>query len=189
MNIRISCKLVSIVLLLLMPFGILAQQYVPIDKGCKVEFKTIKHKGGEEIIRGTLNNLSGNITFDPKNIGAASFDITINVGSINTGKKDRDNDLKKGDYFNVVKYPVIKIKSTSVTQDRPGGVIYILHGDLMMKGVTKPVNIQFTATPFGTGYLFRGTLEMNRLPFNVGNKDDGTDDHVSVFIEVRTKKK
>ncbi len=172
-----------------MPFGIQAQQYVPVEKGCKVEFKTIKHKGGEEIIRGTLNNLNGNITFDPKNPRAASFDIAISVGSINTGKKDRDNDLKKGDYFNLAKYPLIKIKSTSVTQDRPGGVIYILHGDLTMKGVTKPVNIQFTATPFGTGYLFRGTLEMNRLPFNVGTKDDDADDHVSVFIEVRTRKK
>ena len=189
MNMRSCCIVVCALLSLLIPAGVRGQQYVPADKGCKAEFRIVKHTGGDHVVRGTLNNLKGKIIFDPKNLSAASFDMTIGVAGINTGKPDKDNELKKDTYFNLVKYPVIKIKSTSVTQDKPGGIIYILHGNLTMKGITKPVNIQFMVTPSGTGYLFRGTLELSRLVFNLGSKDDGFDDHVSVFIEVRANKK
>ncbi len=190
MRINITiCILAGLLLSLFLPVSVSAQEYVPAAKGCKVAFTVTNHKDGEGTIRGTLSNLKGKIIFDPQHLNSALFDITVIAGSANTGAAERDKTLKKDTYFNPVKYPLISIKSTGVTQDRPGGVIYVMHGNLTIKGITKPVNIQFTATPSGSGYLFRGSFRLSRLAFNVGTKDDGVDDNVSIFIEVRANKK
>ncbi len=165
-----------------------AQQFVPVAKGSKVEFKLTSHKDGDEVVKGRLAGLKGKITFDPKTLNTASFDITIGSGSVNTGKAALDNTIKKESFFNAIKYPVIHFKSTSVTQDIPGSIVYVLQGNLTIKGITKPAKIQFMATPTGDAYLFRGSLEMSRLAFNIGTNDDKLDDNVSVFIEVRTAK-
>ncbi len=165
-----------------------AQHFVPSVKGSKVEFRLTSHRGEDELVKGTLGGLKGKITFDPKDLNTASFDISLSTGSVNTRMEARDKALKKEPFFNPPKYPLIHVRSTSVTQDRPGGIVYVLHGNLTMNGVTKPVNIQFMATPTGSAYLFRGSLEVSRLAFNIGTKEDKLDDMVSVFIEVRTEK-
>ena len=183
------CLLTGLLLSLLVPGSIYAQEYMPAAKGCKVAFTVTNHREGEAMIRGTLSNLKGKIIFDPQHLNNAVFNITVSAGSASTGAAERDKTLKKDAYFNPAKYPLISIKSTSVTQDRPGGVIYVLHGNLTIKGVTKPVNIQFTATPSDSGYLFRGSCSISRFEFNVGTKDDGADDKVLIFIEVRANKK
>ncbi len=187
MNIRTINYLLVFVTLLL-PARLCAQEYVPDDKGCKVDFHVTNHKKGEQVIRGSLHDVKGKIVFDPKHLNTASFDITVAPGSVNTGVAEIDKALKNQTYFNPAKYTTIRIKSTSVNQDGSGGPVYMLHGDLTMKGITKPVNIQFMVWPAGAGYKFRGSLELSRQAFGIGNKDDGIDDHVSVFIEVKANK-
>ena len=139
------------------------------------------------MVRGSLTHMTGQIVFDPAHAAGASFDINVNVGGISTGVPEWDSKLKKLPYFNVAKYPAIKIKSTSVTQDKPGSIFYTLHGDLTINGITKPAKIQFTATPSGTGYIFRGALELSRQDFGLGNGSDDMGDNVSVFIEVHAE--
>ena len=130
--------------------------------------------------------MSGSINFDPKHLDKSSFNITLNAASVNTGDAARDKDLKGFRFFDVLSFPAIRFVSTSVTQDRPGSIVYNIAGNLTIKGVTKPVKLQFTTTRSGKSYLFRGSMTINRLMFNVGEKGDISDD-VTVFIEVRTK--
>ena len=162
-----------------------AQQLMPAPKGCKVDFKL---SDGQTMVRGSMNDLKGTIVFDPADLKKASFDVTVNPGSVHTGDKARDAGLSNEPYFNKLRYPVIRIRSDSVTTDKPGSIVYTLHGHLTMKGVTRPVNIQFMATPMGTGYVFRGSLQLSRLAYNVGEKG-AIDDNVSVFLEVRANRK
>jgi len=79
--------LLSTIISVLIPVSLQAQQFVPTEKGCKVEFTMVKHK---ESIRESLNTLKGKIVFDPQHLNTASFDLTI------SGK---DNKLEKGSYF------------------------------------------------------------------------------------------
>ena len=167
---KYSFLICALLIVVLVPCQLHAQQYAPDAKGCKANFKVIKKQGGE-VVRGSLTHMSGQIVFDPAHAAGASFDIK----------------LKKLPYFNVAKYPAIKIKSTSVTQDKPGSIFYTLHGDLTINGITKPAKIQFTATPSGTGYIFRGALELSRQDFGLGNGSDDMGDNVSVFIEVHAE--
>jgi polyisoprenoid-binding protein YceI len=165
-----------------------AQHYVPAAKGSKVELKFTNHKA-EEVVKCSLGAVKGKIIFDPKNLSAASFDITVGTAGLGTGMAEWNKNLKSEAFFNTKKYPVIRLKSASVTQDRGGSIVYIIHGNLTIKGITKPVNIQFIGTPMGTGYMFRGGFEISRSAFGLGTKEDGLDDPVSVFMEIKTEKK
>ena len=165
-----------------------AQHYVPVESGSKIEFSVMnKEVGGTpQKVKGTLNKISGNINFDPKHLDRSSFNITLNAASVNTHDAARDKDLKGFRFFDVLSFPSIRFVSTSVTQDRPGSIVYNVAGNLTIKGVTKPVKLQFTTTRTGKSYLFRGSMTINRLLFNVGEKGDIGED-VTVFIEVHTK--
>jgi len=85
----------------------------------------------------------------------ATFDVSIDVNSINTDNEMRDKHLKSADFFDVEKYPTITFKSTSLK--KVSGNQYKLIGDLTFHGVTKPVTL--TA-------VYNGTVEnpMSKKP-------------------------
>jgi polyisoprenoid-binding protein YceI len=161
-----------------------AQHLKPANNS-NVEFRVYNHKNGNDLARGLFPITKGNIFFDPKQLSKSSFDVVINAADISTSNKEVNKSLESKLFLSAATYPEIKIKSTSITSD--GNVIYILHGTLTLKGITKPVDIQFTATPMGTGYMFRGSFRINRLTYNVGEKGD-IDDMVTLFIELRTER-
>lgn len=71
----------------------------------------------------------------------ANIDFSADVASINTEDEKRDEHLKSPDFFDVVKFPKISFKSTSMKPSGKGKSTYILEGDLTMKGVTKKVKL------------------------------------------------
>jgi len=172
-------------LLVCLSFNVTAQHFVPTAKDSRVEFRIYTHKNGNQLIRGLFPGIKGNIIFNPKQLSKSSFDISVTAASITTANTERDRDIQSAHFLSAALFPEIKIKSVSITSD--GSVVYILHGNLTIKGITKPVNIQFTATPNGNGYLFRGSFQVDRLLYNVGEKGD-IDNMVTVFVELRTVK-
>lgn len=67
----------------------------------------------------------------------STVNATVEAGSIDTGVKDRDDHLKSPDFFDVAKYPTLKLKSNSI-KGKPES--FVLAADLTIKGVTKKVN-------------------------------------------------
>jgi polyisoprenoid-binding protein YceI len=63
----------------------------------------------------------------------------MDVNSIDTNQHQRDEHLKAGDFFNAQVYPEINFESTSFS--KKGDDEYKLKGNLTMKGVTKPVEL------------------------------------------------
>ena len=95
----------------------------------------------------------------------SSVSVTIAAGSVTTGSKDRDGHLSSADFFDVETYPELTFVSTSVARD---GDEWTISGDLTIKGVTKPVSIEFEQTgsaqdPFGNVRVgFEGDVTVNR---------------------------
>ncbi|HTQ29366.1 MAG TPA: YceI family protein, partial [Puia sp.] len=87
-------------------------QYQPVDQGSSVQFKVKNFGFG---VTGSFSRLQGHITFDPKDLGAASFDASVEAASINTGNDMRDNHLREDSYFDVKNHPRIQFVSTRVT--------------------------------------------------------------------------
>lgn len=185
----INYRLALICCILLLSLCVSAQTYLPTNRGSKLEFN-FKQGKGETLVqsKATFSSVLGLIQFDPKQLQHASFDLSVTTTGLSTMSKTEGARLKGADFFDVADYPVINIKSTSVTQDAPGSVVYIVAASLTIKGITKPVKIQLTCVPSGTGYMFHGLMQFSRMAYGLGEKND-FDDIVPVFLQINTTKK
>lgn len=124
-------------------------------------------------VDGNFKNFQGNISWDDKNIGNSSMNVTIDGSSINTDDEKRDEHLRSPDFFEVAKYNTIQFQSNKIVAK--GGNRYVVMGQLSLHGVTKPVQIPFTmAGPVVNPYkqtvrAFKGSFTINRKDYQIGN--------------------
>ena len=95
-------------------------------------------------VQGRFKDFAGTIHYDDKDVTRSSVEVTAKIESIDTGIAPRDAHLRTADFFDAAKYPEMTFKTTKV--ERKGKDRYVLHGDLTLKGVTKPVALPFTIT-------------------------------------------
>ena len=163
--------------------NVFAQNYSPVDKESKIEFK-IKNFGFNT--GGSFSGLKGKIHFEPSNLYASTFDVTIDANSVNTDNNMRDNHLREDSYFDVKNYPVIHFVSEKVTASNKSGTHFIF-GKLTIKKTTKDISFPFTSEESGDGYVFDGEFKINRRDFEVGGSST-LSDNVTVILHVVTKK-
>jgi len=156
----------------------------PVDAVSKVHF-VIKNFGLNT--GGDLSGIKGSIIFDPANLAASSFDVSVDAGTIDTDNSSRDDHLRNTEYFDVAKHKTINFKSTKVVKAKAAGRFYV-YGNLTIKGVTKPVEFGFGATPKDGGYVFDGEFEINRRNFGVGGSSISLSDNLAVSLSVFAKK-
>jgi polyisoprenoid-binding protein YceI len=90
-------------------------------------------------VNGSFNTWSGTIMADPASLGGGSVSVDIQTASIDTNNERRDTHLKSADFFDVANHPAITFRSTRVeTRDEELRV----HGNLTIRGVTKPVVLE-----------------------------------------------
>ena len=89
---------------------------------------------------GKFTQFSGGIDLDSQHPEHSSVSARIQVSSIDTGIKKRDDHLRSPEFFNVAKYREITFKSRSVKQT--GSQSGDIMGDLTLHGVTKPVTLR-----------------------------------------------
>ncbi|GAA4451842.1 YceI family protein [Nibrella saemangeumensis] len=82
---------------------------------------------------------------------ASHIVFTADVDSINTNNEQRDTHLRSADFFDAENHAQIKFVGKHF---EPDGDDYLLHGDLTIRGVTKPltVNVEAAGTvvdPYG----------------------------------------
>lgn len=116
-------------------------------------------------VRGQFGEWSGTAHIDTANPAASSVNLTIQAASIDTGTPDRDGHLASADFFDAETHPTITFASTDVARD---GDEWTITGDLTIKGIAKPVTIEFdfvgsAQDPFGnTRVGFEGESALNR---------------------------
>ncbi|MEK2644577.1 YceI family protein [Bdellovibrio sp. BCCA] len=120
-------------------------------------------------VEGRFNKFDGSITIDPK-LEKSKANLNVDVATINTDNKDRDDHLKSPDFFDVAKNP----KMTFVTKKIVGTADNLkLVGDLTLKGKTKEVTLDVkylgdVNDPFGNHKVaFSATGKINRKDFGL----------------------
>lgn len=122
-------------------------------------------------VRGQFREYRGTVTIDPTDFTRSSFEGEIDVASIDTGVAQRDDHLRNSDFFDAPNHPKILFKSTRV--EAKGDNEYVVHGDITIRGVQKPIAlaVEFHGTsknPWGktvSGLSARTTI--NRKDFGV----------------------
>lgn len=100
----------------------------------EVDF-TVQHLGITNV-HGRFGKVDATLEWDEADPAKSSVHATIDVTGVDTGVTPRDNDLKSDHFFNVAQYPTATFVSTSVEKTGSGLEV---HGNLTLKGVTKPV--------------------------------------------------
>jgi len=133
---------------------------------------SIRHMGISNV-RGSFKTFSGTITYDGSDITGLKANAEIEVSSIDTANKKRDDHLRNPDFFDAAKFPKITFASTGVKKGKDG---YILNGKLTMHGVTKEVSLPVVVSgpiddPYGNkriGVELSGSLK--RHDFGIGGE-------------------
>ncbi|MDQ3640984.1 MAG: YceI family protein [Actinomycetota bacterium] len=123
-------------------------------------------------VRGSFNEFTGSGMFDADNPANSQLSLTVQAASIDTRNADRDAHLRSNDFFAMEQYPEITFASTAVDQVDTAEH-YRVTGDLTVKGVTKPVTVDFelagsAVDPYGNLRIgLEGTTTINRKDFGV----------------------
>ena len=160
-----------------------AQVLKPVEEESSVKFKI--RNFGFNTVTGSFKGIKGTIRFSPDNLSASSMDVSVDAQTVNTGINLRDNHLRKPEYFDVKKYPVIRFVSSKITPSSKAGTLFIT-GKLTIKNVTREISFPFTAMPQGAGYLFSGEFKINRIDFGVG-ESSSVSDNLTVILKVTAR--
>ncbi|MFE1579773.1 YceI family protein [Streptomyces fradiae] len=117
-------------------------------------------------VRGAFTDYEGTLVLDGSDPAASAASLDIRMASVDTGSADRDGHLRGADFFDAERFPLMAFRSTSA--EALGGSEYRIHGDLTIKGTTRPVaiDLEFNGAakdPFGNERVgFEGRAEILR---------------------------
>lgn len=151
---------------------------------------TIDHLGFSTM-HGRFGKTSGSLSLDQAK-GTGSVDIVVDMASVDTGFKKRDDHLRSPDFFNAVEFPTMTFKSTKVVFKGKGAVVT---GNLTIKGVTKSVNLDVASIncgvhPFNKKDVcgFDATTSIKRSDFGIKYGLPAIGDKMDIQIEVEAVK-
>jgi polyisoprenoid-binding protein YceI len=124
----------TIASLLLLPLAAVADSY-KIDPAHTTLTFSVRHMGINNV-KGHFDEFEGTVLLDKGGIREAGG--TIQVKSINTGVKERDDHLRTTDFFDAANYPVITFKTKKVEKVKGKTVLV---ADFTIRGTTRELRL------------------------------------------------
>jgi len=116
---------------------------------------------------------------DPEESGVG---VTINTASVDSGVKVWDEKLVGPDWFDAENFPVISFQSTDVNQTILGSGK--LTGNLMMKGVEKPITLDVKLNKVGEHFRSKKPMFGISATGSLKRSDFGIDKHAPLADDV-----
>jgi len=88
-------------------------------------------------VRGSMTIRDFDLDLDLDNPERSSVRVSLDAASIDTGQQMRDDHLRSADFLKTDEFPTIDFVSTRI--ERTGDDTGDLHGDLTIRGVTRPI--------------------------------------------------
>lgn len=115
----------------------------------------------EEPIDGRFEKFTGSVNLT--DLSKPTFEVTVQVNSLNSDYEDRDMVLKNSDWFDAEKFPNARFVSAgSCTISAPA---LLCPGELSIRGVSKLISLRVTISKTGT---IEGSAELDRKTFGIG---------------------
>jgi polyisoprenoid-binding protein YceI len=120
-------------------------------------------------VKGRFPDVSGTVHVDPAT--GAEVDIVIQAASITTQDAKRDAHLRSADFLHVDAHPVLQFTGGRVEGNVDSK--FSLHGDLQIRGVTRPVTLYVinqgrVTDPWGNARVgYTATATINRKDFGL----------------------
>ncbi len=149
--------------------------------------------------KGAFNNFGAVIEANPNDLTDAKIEFEVDLGSIDTRNKDRDDHLRSSDFFDIETHPKMTFIATDIKKKSKDN--YDVTGDLTIRDVTRPVTVDVhfegvSKDPMSGNEAagFTGKTKISRkdfgLTWNVALETGGVlvGDEVTINIEVEAQK-
>jgi polyisoprenoid-binding protein YceI len=137
-----------------------------------------------ESFTGRFPGFATTFRFDPKQLAASKLEVSIPLATAATSNADYDGKLRGASFFDAAKFPRATYSATKFRA--LGGNRYAADGTLSLRGISKPVVLEFTWTP-GAAPVLSGKATVKRLAFGVGGGDWADTALIPDAIAISTK--
>ena len=100
---------------------------------------------------------------------AGSLNVKVQIASVDTQDKDRDEMLTGADLFDAQKFPTASTSRAHSRKRADGGLEAV--GKLTLRGVTQDLRLPLTIKPTADGLELSGETAIKRLDYGVGQGD------------------
>ncbi|MDA3960253.1 MAG: YceI family protein [Planctomycetota bacterium] len=145
-----------------------------VDTGHSALIWGIQHLGLGNTY-GVFKDFTGSITFDRANLAASSVNLTVQIASVDSNDKKRDDHLRNADFFDAGTFPEMTFVATGFTPVADNDKAWTVNGELTIRGVTKPVETTVHLIGEGTHPMaqkpaigFETEFTIDRTAFGVG---------------------
>jgi len=139
-------------------------------------------------VPGYFGKVKGTIVVDREHLENSTVEAVIEVASITTNTKMRDDDLRSTNFFAAATFPAMIFKSQAWKST--GGDTYDVTGILTMKNVAKEVVLKVTSLGFGPGMKgaaisgWQASTTLDRRDFNITAEQGAVGNSVDVVINI-----
>ena len=147
---------------------------------------------GYSIQTSRFDKVNGTITVNDSMDGG-TIDIAIETGSVSTGSDTFNKLLKTEDYFNSEKFPIAKFTSRKIIFNNQA--ISSLSGELTIKGITKPINIEVSNFACSRNFITlkymcgaNASAKLSRSEFDLGKYVPFVGDEISLNIAIEASR-
>ncbi|NUO88874.1 MAG: polyisoprenoid-binding protein [Cupriavidus sp.] len=89
-------------------------------------------------VRGRFGKIDGRLVYDADS-GAGAIDVTVDLGSVDTGNRTLDGVLRSAQFFDIAEHPVARLRAGRFLSE--AGRLTAIEGELTLHGVTRPVRL------------------------------------------------
>jgi polyisoprenoid-binding protein YceI len=139
-------------------------------------------------VPGYFGKLKGTIVVDRDHLENSTTEALIEVASITTNTRMRDDDLRSTNFFAATTFPAMTFKSKAWKST--GGESFDVTGVLTMKSVAKEVVLKVTSLGFGPGMKgaaisgWEASVTLDRRDFGIAADQGMIGNSVDVVIHV-----
>ncbi len=133
-------------------------------------------------IDGRFERWTADIRFSPEALDKSKVSVSIDLASAATGDAQRDQSMGGADWFDTASHP--KASFTATRFEKTGTDRYVAHGQLAIRGVSRPQRLPFTLKIEGDKARVTGVTTLDRTAFGVGQGEWKSTDQIPAEVKV-----
>jgi polyisoprenoid-binding protein YceI len=179
---RILSRLLLACTALSLPLAAIAAEWRVDSADSRLGFRA---EAQGEAFEGRFIRFEARIRFDPDALDNSRFAVDIALDSVDSRNSERDEMLAEPEFFNVRADTTARYRAERF-EARGDGRFRAL-GDLTLRGVTRPVPLDFEWRAGAGGATLDGRAELDRLAFDVGGGEWADAEVIAHPVQVTTR--
>jgi polyisoprenoid-binding protein YceI len=159
-----------------------APRYVQAPAGSSLTFTFVQEGAAS---KGSFKQFTTELVHDEKAPATGSLKVQIQIASVDTQDKDRDEMIAGPDLFDTAKHPTARYVADSFSQGANGTLEAV--GKLTLRGVTRDLRLPLKITRNATGLELSGETAIKRLDYGIGQGDWQSTESVSDEVKIQYK--